>query len=407
MSVKRVAQDSKGESYKLEVVVVVIREYDEERDKEDVEKMEMQCEFGQQQGKPSLITHLLGDPLGRIRHFPTRIMMIAEYGGEIVGVIRGGIKAVTRGQKAGDLPVFVKLAYILGLRVSPMHRQKGIATKLVIKLEEWCKEKGAEYIYMMTDCANEASINLFTYKFNYAKFYTPAILVQPVHAHRKPIVSNAAIIQVPPLVAESMYRRIFSNSEFFPNDIESILLNKLHLGTFIGVPKRYLQKWDPQKGLPPCFAIISVWNTTKVYQLQLKGVSKLTKVCCLGSRVLDAHMPWLKVPSIPNMFRPFGFYFLYGLHMEGKGSSDLMKSLCNFAHNLARHDATCAAVVAEVAQWDPVSEVIPHSKRFSLSEDLWCMKKFPKKSDHDDSQPSDWVTYGSSSSTIFVDPRDF
>lgn len=76
MSVKRVAQDSKGESYKLEVVVVVIREYDEERDKEDVEKMEMQCEFGQQQGKPSLITHLLGDPLGRIRHFPTRIMMV-------------------------------------------------------------------------------------------------------------------------------------------------------------------------------------------------------------------------------------------------------------------------------------------------------------------------------------------
>lgn len=79
MSVKRVAQESssKGESYKLEVVVVVvIREYDENRDKEDVEKMEMQCEFGQQQGKPSLITHLLGDPLARIRHFPTRIMMV-------------------------------------------------------------------------------------------------------------------------------------------------------------------------------------------------------------------------------------------------------------------------------------------------------------------------------------------
>lgn len=53
---------------------------------------------------------------------------------EIVGMIRGCIKSVTCGQKyprhsksalndpPKPLPVFTKLAYILGLRVSPSHR---------------------------------------------------------------------------------------------------------------------------------------------------------------------------------------------------------------------------------------------------------------------------------------------
>lgn len=44
---------------------------------------------------------------------------VAEYGeeGEVVGVIRGCVKTVTRGNSA-----YVKLAYVLGLRVSPRHR---------------------------------------------------------------------------------------------------------------------------------------------------------------------------------------------------------------------------------------------------------------------------------------------
>lgn len=46
------------------------------------------------------------------------IVQVAEYGeGEIVGMIRGCVKTVTRGNS-----VYVKLAYILGLRVSPTHR---------------------------------------------------------------------------------------------------------------------------------------------------------------------------------------------------------------------------------------------------------------------------------------------
>lgn len=44
---------------------------------------------------------------------------VAEYGeGEVVGVIRGCVKTVTRGNSSS----YAKLAYVLGLRVSPRHR---------------------------------------------------------------------------------------------------------------------------------------------------------------------------------------------------------------------------------------------------------------------------------------------
>ena len=57
---------------------------------------------------------------------------MAEIGEEIVGMIRGCIKTVTCGKKLSrngknndqnkHLPVYTKVAYILGLRVSPSHR---------------------------------------------------------------------------------------------------------------------------------------------------------------------------------------------------------------------------------------------------------------------------------------------
>lgn len=53
---------------------VVVREYDE-RDKAAVEEMERRCELGQR-GKPSLVTDLMGDPICRIRHFPTHVMLV-------------------------------------------------------------------------------------------------------------------------------------------------------------------------------------------------------------------------------------------------------------------------------------------------------------------------------------------
>ncbi|KAI8544188.1 hypothetical protein RHMOL_Rhmol08G0276500 [Rhododendron molle] len=399
-----------AESFPITPLEVVVREYDEERDKAGVEELERRCEIGQR-GKPSMVTDLLGDPIGRVRNCCLRVMLVAEYGErEIVGVIRGSIKTVTNGKKtANGVPCFEKLAYILGLRVSTTHRRLGIATKLVQHLEQWCTQNGANFSYMATECSNKPSINLFTAKCNYRKFRTPAMLVQPVHAHYKPLGSGVAVVRVPPQLAESIYRRVFANSELFPQDIDQILKNKLNLGTFMAIPKKFLTQWDPKTGvLPNSFAILSVWNTKEVFQLQVKGVSKLTYACCAGSRVLDSLMPWLSIPSIPNFFRKFGVYFLFGLHMEGKGASRLMKSLCAFAHNMASDDDGCGAVVAEVGQRDPVREAIPHWRRFSWAEDLWCIKKLSaaKQEAGEECGPLDWFKSQPSSSVIFVDPRD-
>ncbi|CBI25171.3 hypothetical protein VitviT2T_014154 [Vitis vinifera] len=387
--------------------VVVVREFDEGRDKAAVEEMEKRCEIGQR-GKPSLVTDLMGDPICRIRHFSTHVMLVAEYGEErrVVGVVRGCVKTVTRGKS-----MYVKVAYILGLRVCPAHRRLGIGTKLVQHLEKWCERNGAEYAYMATDCTNEPSINLFTKKCSYAKFRTPTMLVQPVHAHYKPLPSSKTLIlPLPPQLAELIYRRIFANSEFFPKDIDQILTNKLNLGTFIALPKKSNFKCNPSNNnnnlllLPPTFAILSVWNTKDVFKLQLKGASPLTYAWCAGTRALDAYLPWLHFPSIPNVFKQFGVYFLHGLHMEGKHGLRLMKSLCAFAHNMARDDAGCGALVAEVAHRDPVRDGIPHWSKFSWAEDLWCIKKFTPANHHPD---DDWVTSRPASPVIFVDPRDF
>ncbi|XP_027344869.1 probable N-acetyltransferase HLS1 [Abrus precatorius] len=403
MSLKIAAESyPKPPSETVEEPLVVVRDYDEERHKIAIEKLERLCEIGQR-GKPSLVTDLMGDPICRIRHFQLHVMLVAEYGeeGEVVGVIRGCVKTVTRRNS-----VYVKLAYLLGLRVSPRHRRFGIGTKLVEHLEEWCKQKGAKYAYMATDCTNEPSINLFTKKCGYSKFRTLTILVQPVHAHYKPISSSVAVLHLPPRLAVSMYNHIFANSEFYPKDIDLILSNKLNLGTFMAMPKKYLSKFDPKRGiLPPSFAILSVWNTKEVFKLQVKGVSPLAHACCIGTRLLDEWMPWLRLPSFPDVFRPFGVYFLYGLHMEGKCGAQLMKRLCGFVHNMAKDDDGCGAIVAELGQRDPVRDAVPHWTKFSWAEDIWCIKNLqdiPIKCG-----PSDWVTSRSSSSVIFVDPRDF
>lgn len=282
-------------------------------------------------------------------------------------------------------------------------RRLGIGTKLVEKLEEWSKINGAKYAYMATDSSNQASIKLFTTKCNYVKFCTPSVLVQPVHAHNKSIASDIVIVKVSPQLSESFYRRIFASSEFFPKDINHILANKLNLGTFMAVPKKTLLNWDPKSGsFPPTFAILSVWNTKEIYKLQVRGVSSLKYACCVGTRVLDSWMPCLKVPSIPNIFKTFGFYLLYGIHMEGKDGSRLMKSLHAFAHNMGRNDKECRLLVSEVGLDDPVKEAIPRWNKFSWG-DLWCMKKLEVNESMDN-----WMeTRVSSSSVIFVDPRDF
>lgn len=407
-------------------VVVNVREFDPNKDRESVEAVEKICEVGPS-GKLSLFTDLQGDAICRVRNSPTFLMLVAEIGNETVGMIRGCIKTVTCGKKltrptkntitetpnSNHVPVFTKLAYVLGLRVSPNHRRMGIGLKLVEKMEQWFRENGAEYSYMATENDNVASVKLFTDKCGYSKFRTPSILVNPVFKHRlKTSSSKVTILKLTPNDAELLYRYKFSTTEFFPRDIDSVLKNKLTLGTFLAVPRdgKYgagSNNWSGSESFltdpPSSWALVSVWNCKDVFTLEVKGASRVRRVLAKTTRVIDKALPWLKLPSIPNFFKPFGFHLMYGIGGEGPEVLKMVKALCGFAHNLAMENG-CSAVATEVSSCEPLRFAIPHWKVLSCEEDLWCIKRLGE--DYSDGSVGDW-TKSKPGFSIFVDPREF
>ncbi|KAM1073802.1 hypothetical protein ACFX2B_018619 [Malus domestica] len=408
------------------VFSLVVREFDPIKDCEMVQDVERRCEVGPSGGL-SLFTDLLGDPICRVRHSPAYLMLVAEVVGaekerEIVGMIRGCIKTVTCGKKlsrngksvtAGDvtlkpLPVYTKLAYILGLRVSPSHRRMGIGLKLVSRVEEWFRENGAEYSYMATENDNQASVKLFTDKCGYVKFRTPTILVNPVYAHRVKVSSRVTVIELSPSDAEALYRRRFATTEFFPRDIDSVLNNRLSLGTFLAVPRGSVteETWpgaDHFSADPPeSWAILSVWNSKDVFTLEVKGASLVKRTLAKTTRLVDRALPWMRLPSVPDIFRPFGVHFLYGLGGEGPRAAKLVKALCGHAHNLAK-ERGCGVVATEVSSREPLRLGIPHWKRLSCDEDMWCIKRLGE--DYSDGSVGDW-TKSAPGMSIFVDPRE-
>ncbi|KAG1366884.1 N-alpha-acetyltransferase 20 [Cocos nucifera] len=404
----------------------VVREYEEERDRLRAEAMERMCEVGR--SEMSLFTDHLGDPVSRVRHSPAFLMLVAEKSGpvkEIVGLIRGSVKTVTCGmtaprnaaakqQNPPPIPVYGKVAYILGLRVAPFYRRMGIGVKLVRRLEEWFREQGAEYAYMATEKDNEASIRLFTGRCGYSKFRTPAILVHPVFAHRLPIPGSVRILRLPPADAETLYRRRFSTTEFFPRDIDAVLSNPLSLGTFLAVPAaggggRGGREWPGAEEFlaapPESWAVVSVWNCGGVFRLEVRGASRVRRGLAWATRAADRALPWLRIPSVPDIFRPFGALFLYGIGGEGPAAAGMVGALCRHAHNMGRGaPGGCGVVAAEVAAYEPLRQGIPHWRRLSLAEDLWCVKRLVEGYG-DGGAVGDW-TKAPPGTSIFVDPRE-
>ncbi|QHO10419.1 hypothetical protein HN51_068389 [Arachis hypogaea] len=398
---------------------VVMREYDPNRDRERVEEVERICEVGPS-GKLSIFTDLLGDPICRVRHSPSFLMLVAEIGDEIVGMIRGCIKTITCGKKPSrntkhsdtsntgnsnrHLPVYAKVAYILGLRVSPSHRRIGIGLKLVHRMEAWFRDNGAEYSYMATENDNLASVKLFTDKCGYTKFRTPSILVNPVFAHRLTLSPKVKIIHLTPSQAEAIYRRRFATTEFFPRDIDAVLNNKLSVGTFLAVPDGATwQGTDHFLSDPPkSWAILSIWNSKELFTLQVRGASRVKRTLAKTTRVVDKAFPFLRLPSFPDFFKPFGFHFVYGIGGEGPEAVKMVKTLCDFAHNVAK-ERDCGAVVTEVSGQEPLRFGIPHWKMLSCPEDLWCIKRLGE--DYSDGSVGDW-TKSPPGIFIFVDPRE-
>ncbi|KAG8497444.1 hypothetical protein CXB51_008745 [Gossypium anomalum] len=402
---------------------IVVREYDPSRDITSVEEVEKRCEVGPSSGKLSLFTDLLGDPICRVRHSPAFLMLVAELSStkEIVGMIRGCIKTVTCGKKISRnsknndpiatklVPVYTKLAYILGLRVSPSHRRMGIGLKLVVTMEDWFTQNGAEYSYIATENDNRASINLFTDKCGYSRFRTPAILVNPVFAHRLTVSNQVTVIELSLSEAELLYRRRFSTVEFFPRDIDSVLNNRLNLGTFLAVPRGFYtrESWSGSDKFlsdpPESWAVLSVWNCKDVFRLEVRGASRTRKTLAKTTRVVDKLLPFLRLPSIPEVFRPFGFHFLYGLGGEGPRAAKFVNALCAHAHNLAKEKG-CSVVATEVAKHEPLKDGVPHWKRLSCDHDLWCIKRLGE--DYSDGSVGDW-TKSPPELSLFVDPREF
>lgn len=64
-----------GEEILSSAVVVSVREFDPNKDRESVEAVEKICEVGPS-GKLSLFTDLHGDPICRVRNSPTYLMLV-------------------------------------------------------------------------------------------------------------------------------------------------------------------------------------------------------------------------------------------------------------------------------------------------------------------------------------------
>ena len=134
--------------------------------------------------------------------------------------------------------------------------------------------------------------------------------------------------------------------------LTSPLAHKLTLGTYLAVER------GPDPSLPPSFALLSVWDATRSLRLRVGGAAPLLRASLAAARALDQHAPWLRVPSLPDVFRPFGTYLLYGLRMSGPEGPALLRSLCRHAHNVARKNPACAVVAADLGPDDPAAAAV-------------------------------------------------
>ncbi|XP_058111063.1 probable N-acetyltransferase HLS1-like [Magnolia sinica] len=375
---------------------IKIRNFEKHRDTAKVEDLERKCEVGPRESS-FLFTNTMGDPICRVRNSPQYKMLVAELENEVVGVIRGSIKIATVSGPPKDQ---AKVGYILGLRVSPLHRRRGIGLSLVRQLEQWFDSNYVEYAYMATEKDNEASLKLFIGKLGFIKFRTPMILVNPVRRRSIHISSRIKITKIKMEQAEHLYRRFMGTAEFFPRDIDQILKNKLSLGTWVAYPLD--ESWEHHDCVPTSWAMLSVWNTADVFKLRVGKPSLSSVLYAKASSLVDRIFPWLRIPVLPDVFNEFGFYFLYGVHGEGPRSGMLVHSLCQFVHNLATMCKDCKIIVTEIGPWDALRHHIPHWQSLSCPEDLWCIKSLRSK---EEKTLLDW-TKRPHPRAIFVDPRE-
>ncbi|MQM11352.1 hypothetical protein Taro_044258 [Colocasia esculenta] len=313
-------------------------------------------------------------------------------------MVRGSIKDMTIRSSPEE---HAKVGYVLGLQVSPLHRRRGIASSLVLKLQEWFVANLVNYAYMATEKSNAASIKLFTGKLGYVKFRTLSILVNPVRRRAIRLPPGLKITKLNTDQAERLCRRFLGSTEFFPGDIDQVLRNSLSLGTWMA----YLREPDGSNAMPASWAMLSVWDCGQVFKLRVQRAkgSSCVPYGTKASSLLDRFLLCLGIPGLPDLSNPFGFYFMYGIHGEGPYAGPLVRALCRYVHNMASLANDCKVVVAEVGACDALRLHIPHRRSLSCSEDLWCMKDL--KSKDKDAAGFDW-TKSPPPPALFVDPRE-
>ncbi|KAF7837719.1 putative N-acetyltransferase HLS1-like [Senna tora] len=373
--------------------VVRIREFDEERDVNVVGKLERECEnniIGTKK-EVSIFTNSMGDPLSRIRFYPLHVML--------VGVVRGCIKSVKT--VSGSL---LKMGSILGLRVSPTYRRKGVGLKLVRCVEEWMLKNGAEYSMVATEKNNNASTNLFTLKSNYLSLSSLLIFMHPIPTTTSSFPHTTKHIKIHKLntpQAISFYTTTSKRTHFHLSDMDLILKDNLTLGTWLCYYKHHHNNSNN-------WIVFSLWNNTKSrHHHHHRGRREIKKKMsmfptCLRARVGDHHA----------LSRPIGFVFMYGLHGEGDSESlgELMESAWRFTTRVGGRLKDCKVVVTELGFDDPLAKIVPQTPSMSCIHDLWYVKRVNYNDNVDEIKDDDEVIMmmkGQAVRNVFVDPRDF
>uniref|UniRef100_A0A2C9W9G9 Uncharacterized protein n=1 Tax=Manihot esculenta TaxID=3983 RepID=A0A2C9W9G9_MANES len=271
---------------------VHIREYNENRDIKVVGKLDKNCGIG------SKMTPYVAE---------------LSENGELVGVVRGCIKCV--GTRFGA--TYVRLGYILGLRVSPKHRQR------------------------------VASTNLFTSKCNYINFSSLVIFVQPASLPVKGLSQDSKIEKLQMSQAISLYNNRLRGKDIYPTDIDAVLMEKLSLEWIILHSKN--NEEDIISQTPSSWEIFSVWNSCEAYKLHIRKShhNPLKFFHATLSHARDKIFPCVKLPICESLQKPLGFLFLYGLYGEGERLQELMKSIWSFASRLAENAKDCKMIVTE------------------------------------------------------------
>ncbi|KAL1803693.1 hypothetical protein ACET3Z_032340 [Daucus carota] len=383
---------------------VLVREYDEERDFKMVVELEKSCKTTASPSNEgmSILSNMMGDdPLCRIRLYPLHVLLIAEIlsEGEIVGIVRGCIKYVEIG--VHERRRQVTMGSILGLRVSPTHRRKGVGVKLVQSIEEWLSKNGATYTFAATEENNAASTNLFTLRRNYIKLSSLSIFVQRLNPPLDDLPEGVSFEQLPTDQAISFYQTRLGAKDMYPTDIDMILKEKLSLGTWLCHFKEDNVKinHNDNKITGDSWMIFSIWNTCEAYKLQVKRTNHHSSPVYHAIED-DEENP--KKMACDSIEKPFGFLFLFGLLGEGDRLGELVKTLWSFALQIAENVKDCKAIVTELGFSDPIREHVPEEVSTACIDDSWYAKKINNISSEDD----DLVLKGELGN-VFVDPRDF